>query len=84
MREGRGAQLTVGVGLVRWQAAPGVAVLQDGSPEPVQASGNDDVLVGRVRPDLSDSEHGLHLFLSGDQLLKGAALNAVQIAEALA
>jgi aspartate-semialdehyde dehydrogenase len=50
-------------------------------PMPVDASGGDDVLVGRIREDLSDpSGKTLALFLSGDQLRKGAALNAVQIA----
>jgi aspartate-semialdehyde dehydrogenase len=42
----------------------------------------DDVFVGRIRPDLSRKNH-LNLFVCGDQLLKGAALNAVQIAECL-
>ena len=49
---------------------------------PNEASGNDDVLVGRIRKDPSHP-NALNLFVSGDQLLKGAALNAVQIAEAL-
>ncbi|MCH7903239.1 MAG: aspartate-semialdehyde dehydrogenase [Armatimonadetes bacterium] len=49
-------------------------------PMPVEASGQNDVLVGRIRQDPS-SRNGLCLFASGDQLLKGAALNAVQIAE---
>jgi aspartate-semialdehyde dehydrogenase len=53
-------------------------------PMPVESSGQYDVLVGRIREDLSDpSGHTLALFISGDQLLKGAALNAVQIAERL-
>jgi aspartate-semialdehyde dehydrogenase len=53
-------------------------------PMPVEASGQDDVLVGRIRRDSSDpSGHSLSLFVAGDQLLKGAALNAVQIAERL-
>jgi aspartate-semialdehyde dehydrogenase len=51
-------------------------------PMPLEASGLDDVLVGRIRDDLS-SENGLALFVSGDQLRKGAALNSVQIAERL-
>lgn len=51
---------------------------------PSEASGQDDVLVGRIPPDLSDpSGRTLALFVVGDQLLKGAALNAVQIAERL-
>lgn len=53
-------------------------------PMPVEASGQGDVLVGRIRQDSSDpSGRSLSLFVAGDQLLKGAALNAVQIAEAL-
>jgi aspartate-semialdehyde dehydrogenase len=51
-------------------------------PMPLEASGNDEVLVGRIRKDLS-SDKGLCLFVSGDQLRKGAALNAIQIAEIL-
>jgi aspartate-semialdehyde dehydrogenase len=66
--------------------APGVKVVDDPKnnyyPMPVEASGKDEVLVGRIRKDLS-SENGLALFVSGDQLRKGAALNAVQIAERL-
>jgi aspartate-semialdehyde dehydrogenase len=51
---------------------------------PRDASGEDDILVGRIRRDLSDpSGRSISLFVCGDQLLKGAALNAVQIAEAL-
>ncbi len=68
--------------------APGVTVVDDREknlhPEPLHASGKDDVLVGRIRPDASqDAGHGLELFVAGDQLRKGAALNAVQIAELL-
>jgi aspartate-semialdehyde dehydrogenase len=49
---------------------------------PIEASGQGDVLVGRIRRDDSDpTGRSLSLFLAGDQLLKGAALNAVQIAE---
>ena len=66
--------------------APGVKVIDDrvGNyfPMPIEASGLDEVLVGRIREDLS-SPNGLALFVSGDQLLKGAALNAIQIAEIL-
>jgi aspartate-semialdehyde dehydrogenase len=69
--------------------APGVKVVDDRVrnhfPMPVESSGQNDVLVGRVREDISDpTGHSLALFLSGDQLLKGAALNAVQIAERIA
>jgi aspartate-semialdehyde dehydrogenase len=51
-------------------------------PSPAQAAGGDDVLVGRIRPDRS-AERGLSLFLACDNLRKGAALNAIQIAELL-
>jgi len=68
--------------------APGVRVVDDLErnyfPMPVDASGQDDVLVGRIRKDVSDpSGSTLSLFVAGDQLRKGAALNAVQIAERL-
>ena len=68
--------------------APGVRVVDDRArnhfPMPSDASGQDDVLVGRIRTDLGDpSGRSIGLFIVGDQLLKGAALNAVQIAEAL-
>lgn len=53
-------------------------------PMPIEATGMYDVLVGRIRQDVSrDDKRGLDIFVSGDQLLKGAALNAVQIAEVL-
>ena len=68
------------------EAFPGVRVVDDRGanrfPMPAEASGQGDVLVGRIRQDPSNP-NGLCLFLAGDQLLKGAALNAVQIAEAL-
>ena len=64
--------------------APGVRVIDDREanrfPTPLDASGQGDVLVGRIRKDLSNP-NGLCMFIAGDQLLKGAALNAVQIAE---
>merc|ERR1719183_262052 len=68
--------------------APGVKIVDDPEnnkfPEPLDVSGEDDVLVGRIRPDPSQPEGlGYDLFISGDQILKGAALNAVQIAELL-
>ncbi|MEM1252090.1 MAG: aspartate-semialdehyde dehydrogenase [Cyanobacteria bacterium P01_H01_bin.21] len=66
--------------------APGVKVVENWQanhfPMPIEASGQDAVLVGRVRHDLSH-ECGLELWLSGDQIRKGAALNAIQIAELL-
>jgi len=69
-------------------SAPGVKVVDDIEhnyfPMPVDASGKDDILVGRIRRDLSDSTgRSISIFSAGDQLLKGAALNAVQIAERL-
>jgi aspartate-semialdehyde dehydrogenase len=64
------------------RAAPGVEVVD--VPTPLRAAGADACLVGRVRADRSDeSGRGLTLFVSGDNLRKGAALNAVQIAETL-
>ncbi len=68
--------------------APGVKIVDDRVknyfPMPVDASGQDDVLVGRIRKDLSDpSGHSVSMFVAADQLLKGAALNAIQIAENL-
>lgn len=49
---------------------------------PIDASGQDNVLVGRIRQDASRTDgKGIDLFISGDQILKGAALNAVQVAE---
>ncbi|HEY2429847.1 MAG TPA: aspartate-semialdehyde dehydrogenase, partial [Acidimicrobiales bacterium] len=62
------------------RGAPGVEVVD--VPTPLAAAGIDASLVGRVRRDPTD-EHGLALFVSGDNLRKGAALNALQIAEAL-
>ncbi|HEY6641406.1 aspartate-semialdehyde dehydrogenase [Povalibacter sp.] len=68
--------------------APGVKLVDDPEnnyfPMPKDASGADDLLVGRIRQDVSDpTGRSVSLFVAGDQLLKGAALNAVQIAEAL-
>lgn len=66
--------------------APGVKIVDEREknyfPMPLEATGQDDVLVGRLREDIS-SPKGLCLFVAGDQLRKGAALNAVQIAEIL-
>ena len=67
--------------------ASGVKVVEDWQanyfPMPAEASGKDEVLVGRIRQDISHP-CGLEMWLSGDQIRKGAALNAVQIAELLA
>jgi aspartate-semialdehyde dehydrogenase len=60
--------------------APGVRIVD--VPSPAQAAGQDDVLVGRVRRD-AITPNGLTLMVAGDNLRKGAALNAVQIAELL-
>ena len=68
--------------------APGVRVVDDPAanryPMPVDATELYDVLVGRIRQDISrDDRRGLDIFVAGDQVLKGAALNAVEIAELL-
>ena len=68
--------------------APGVSVLDDREnnrfPMPIDASGKDDVFVGRIRQDESIPENrGINIWVAGDQLRKGAALNAIQIAEKL-
>lgn len=66
--------------------SPGVKVVEEWEanyfPMPIDATGTDEVLVGRIRQDISH-ECGLELWLCGDQIRKGAALNAVQIAELL-
>ena len=66
------------------QKAPGVTVLEEWDqnrfPMPLDATGHDHIFVGRIRQDLSNS-NTLDLWAAGDQLLKGAALNAIQIAE---
>jgi len=66
-------------------AAEGVEVVDDPAtlkyPMPLNATGQDDVQVGRIRQSLVFGKHGLEFFVSGDQLLRGAALNAVLIAE---
>jgi len=68
--------------------APGVTIVDDPKanhfPMPLEASGQDNVLVGRIRQDISrDDGRGIEMFVSGDQVRKGAASNAVQIAEKL-
>ena len=63
--------------------APGVRVVD--VPTPLEAAGRDEVLVGRIRHDQAvDGNRGLVLVVSGDNLRKGAALNAVQVAEVVA
>lgn len=73
-------------------SAPGVSIVDDREandfPTAIKADGTDDVLVGRIRPDATqgadgDAYHAYHMLISGDQLRKGAALNALQIAERL-
>ncbi|AQT70194.1 Aspartate-semialdehyde dehydrogenase [Anaerohalosphaera lusitana] len=68
--------------------APGVTVMDDPEnnrhPMPTDASGKDDVFVGRIRQDESVPDNcGINIWVAGDQIRKGAALNAVQIAEKL-
>jgi aspartate-semialdehyde dehydrogenase len=68
--------------------APGVVVIDDRAanlfPTPLEVSNKDDVAVGRIRQDVSqEGNYGLDIFVCGDQIRKGAALNAVQIAEML-
>ena len=63
-------------------SAPGVVISE--VPNPLEAAGRDEVFVGRVRVDRTvDGDRGLALFVTGDNLRKGAALNAIQIAELL-
>ena len=69
------------------KTAPGVTLVQDPDdqyvyPMPLESAGKDDVYVGRVRKDLAE-DNSYTLWLTGDQIRKGAALNAVQIAEYL-
>lgn len=72
-------------------SAPGISIIDDPDrnrfPTPLDASGKDEIFVGRLRRDISLNDTapgcGLDLFVCGDQLRKGAALNAIQIAELL-
>lgn len=70
------------------ESAPGVKIIDDRktnrSPQPMDADGNDEIFVGHIRSDVSQPNgNGIEMFVSGDQILKGAALNAVQVAELL-
>jgi aspartate-semialdehyde dehydrogenase len=69
-----------------WRAFPGIEVVDDPArlayPTPLASAGRDPVLVGRARRDVADP-NGLVFFVCSDNLRKGAALNAVQIAEEL-
>src|SRR3954462_13384393 len=72
---------------ILWKA-PGVKIVDNVEanhfPMPLEASGQDDVLVGRIRQDISREDgRGIDLFVSGEQVRKGGATNAVQIAERL-
>ncbi len=78
--------ITVGEVREILRTAPGIRIVDDPVknyfPMPKDASGQNDVLVGRIRQDTSDpSGRSIAMFVAGDQLLKGAALNGVQIAE---
>merc|ERR1719337_137228 len=70
------------------EAAGGIQVVDDPStntyPMPLNTTGKFDVEVGRIRNNLCFGDHGLEFFISGDQLLRGAALNAVLIGEKVA
>ncbi|KAJ6899033.1 aspartate-semialdehyde dehydrogenase-like protein [Populus alba x Populus x berolinensis] len=70
------------------KSAPGVVVIDDRAsnhfPTPLEVSNKDDVAVGRIRRDVSqDGYKGLDIFVCSDQIRKGAALNAIQIAKML-
>lgn len=70
------------------KAAPGVDIIDDIAnnrfPMPTDASGKDDVYVGHIRQDESiPGNRGINIWVAGDQIRKGAALNAIQIAELL-
>ena len=80
VRAGFGAPVDVERALEAMRAFPGLVV--EDAPTPLEWAGRDEVAVGRVRADLSDPR-ALNLFVVGDNLLKGAALNTVQIAELL-
>jgi aspartate-semialdehyde dehydrogenase len=75
------SELTPGTATELLAAAPGVVLSE--VPTPLQAAGTDPSYVGRIRRD-STVDHGLVLFVSNDNLRKGAALNTIQIAELIA
>ena len=66
-----------------WAKAPGIGALPEGRtyPTPLDTSDQDLVMVGRLRKDLNDPLHGVSFWCCGDQVRKGAATNAIQIAE---
>ena len=79
-------KVTVEEALAAWGKAPGLTIVNDAAnnhfPMPCESNEQYNVLAGRLRYDLS-RDNALAFFVCGDQLLKGAALNAVQIAELL-
>ncbi len=79
-------KVTVEAALEAWKKAPGLTVVNDPAenhfPMPCESNEQYNVLAGRIRYDIS-APNSLAFFVCGDQLLKGAALNAVQIAELL-
>ncbi len=77
----RGMDVAEAVALL--EAAPGVQAWTDAVPTPLDSAGLDDVLVGRIR-DTVGAPGGINLWVVGDNLRKGAALNAVQLAELVA
>lgn len=82
------APITPGQARDLLSTAPGVSLIDDREnnrfPMPIDATGKDDIYVGRIRQDQSIPENrGINIWVAGDQLRKGAALNAVQIAEKL-
>jgi aspartate-semialdehyde dehydrogenase len=74
--------VTVDAAAAALKNAPGLRYIDHGYPMPLDCAGQDDCFAGRLRRDCA-MENGLALWVCGDQLLKGAALNAVQIAELL-
>ncbi len=75
-------EMTPGEAVELLEAAPGIEVWTERVPTPLDAAGIDDVLAGRIRATIGEPG-GINLFAVGDNLRKGAALNAVQIAELL-
>lgn len=74
--------LTADEAMSALSSAPGIEVWKDRTPTPLDSAGRDEVIVGRLRETVSEPG-GINLWVVGDNLRKGAALNAVQIAELL-
>ena len=74
--------LTAAQAIELLRAAPGIEVVDDGYPQPIAAAGEDAVFVGRIRDDIGNPG-GIQMWVVADNIRKGAALNAVQIAEAI-